>query len=70
MSRKNKKKKSKKARAALESSAKIRGILREEHFSSGKSLSEWRGTSSVHTSRSEKKRSRSSDKKKAIEDSS
>jgi hypothetical protein len=53
----------------LDDSASIRGIERDEFFRNGGTPAQWRGIHSVHTSRSEKRKSRSSENKKAIEDS-
>ena len=46
--------------------AKQRGEDRKKHFESGGSLSEWRGKHSVHTSKADKRNSRASDSKFAI----
>jgi hypothetical protein len=51
------------------STAGVRGELRRQYFEEGGTLSGWRGTSSVHKSRAEKRNSRSIAKKKAIRDS-
>lgn len=51
------------------STAGIRGVLREAHFRNGGTLAGWRGTSSVHRKRKDKRNSRSIAKKKAINDS-
>ena len=53
----------------LKDSASIRGIDRDEFFKNGGTLSQWRGIHAVHTSRAKKRTSRSSETKKAIDDS-
>lgn len=65
-------KKSRKKRGGKPSqdTAPHRGIKRAEHFAEGRGAANWRGLHQVHTSRAEKRTSRSSEKKKAIQDSS
>ena len=49
--------------------AGVRGEERKQHFASGGSLAEWRGTSAVHKRKEEKRNDRSTAKKRAIADS-
>lgn len=52
-----------------QSTAGSRGEIRKDHFNSGGSLAEWRGTSSVHKNRKDKRSNRTTKKNKAIQES-
>ena len=49
--------------------AGTRGEDRKKHFASGGSLAEWRGTSSVHKNKKDKRKDRATVKRQAIKES-
>lgn len=49
--------------------AEMRGEDRRLHFANGGTVAEWRGIHTVHTSRAEKRNSRGTDNRNAIQDS-
>lgn len=51
------------------STAGLRGEVRKQHFEEGGTLAGWRGRSSVHRNRSEKRNDRATQKRNAIRDS-
>lgn len=53
----------------LKASKSIRGFERKKHFEEGKTPSQWRGSYHVHSSRKDKRKSRSNRKREAIKDS-
>lgn len=51
------------------STAGIRGVIRAEHFKEGGTLAGWRGTSSVHKNKKDKRNDRSTKRRNAIRES-
>jgi len=49
--------------------AAIRGLERRRHFENGGSLSEWRGVSSAHKNRKDKRKNRRTRDEEAIKES-
>ena len=58
------------AKKKSKSTSSIRGKMREEHFASGGTVSQWTGTSGVHKNKKDKRKGRKKARENAIKDSS